>query len=100
MAVAKGGKREGAGRKKGVARLSTERQRWRLAEMAKEHSPAALRVLVELVMDVGVSPDSRIKAANSILDRGYGKAVQGVAITGLEDGPVLITIGGEDQKRF
>jgi len=88
------------GRPKGSKNLATRFSTERIAEVAKKHGGDAIRILLKIAKDEQYPAASRVAACNSILDRGYGKAVQGVAITGLEDGPVLITIGGEDQKRF
>ncbi|MFC0246418.1 hypothetical protein ACFOLL_04445 [Falsochrobactrum ovis] len=68
-----GGARPGAGRKKGkVSQAKRE-----LAEMAKEHAEQALQVLVNIALS-GESEAARVSAANAILDRGYGKPMQGV----------------------
>jgi hypothetical protein len=42
-------------------------------EAARSHSVAALNVLVEIFEDKKAPPSARALAANSILDRGYGK---------------------------
>ncbi len=73
MATKHGGSRPGAGRKKGkVSQAKRE-----LAELAKDHAEQALQVLVEIALD-GESEAARVSAANAILDRGYGKPIQGV----------------------
>lgn len=58
-----------------------------LAEAAREHSPEALRVLVEALSD----PNTALAAAKEILDRGFGRAAQAVEITGEDGGPVQVT---------
>ncbi|PWL17405.1 hypothetical protein DKP76_11545 [Falsochrobactrum shanghaiense] len=68
-----GGARPGAGRKKGkVGQAKRE-----LAEMAKEHAEQALQVLVNIALS-GESEAARVSAANAILDRGYGRPMQGI----------------------
>ena len=63
----RGGKREGAGRKRGALNAATINVR----ELARQHTQTAIDALVELVSN----PESpqRAIAANSLLDRGYGK---------------------------
>jgi thioredoxin-like negative regulator of GroEL len=64
-----GGKRPGAGRKPGaVSKAKRE-----LAEMAKDHAEMALGVLAEIAGNKGEAASARVTAANSILDRAYGK---------------------------
>jgi hypothetical protein len=72
-AMARGGTRLGAGRKKGIV---SEAKR-ELAEMAKEHAEAALLTLVEIATGGGAE-SARVSAATAILDRAYGKPSQAV----------------------
>ena len=69
---AHGGKREGAGRPAGMPNRATIEQGARLAELAKSYSDIAFNTLVDVAIN-GTSDSARIAAANSILDRGYGK---------------------------
>lgn len=59
----------------------------RLREMAKAHTEAAFRVVVESLAD----PDKRIalKAAEVILDRGYGKPSQAIDLGSDPERPVV-----------
>jgi hypothetical protein len=66
-----GGKRQGAGRKKGAVSQAKRD----LSEMAKDHAETALTVLVEIARQ-GESEGARVSAANAILDRAYGKPPQ------------------------
>lgn len=66
-----GGRRPGAGRKKGVV-AETKRT---LAESARELGPRMLQVLANIAEDPDQPASSRVSAANHILERGYGKAV-------------------------
>ncbi len=63
----RGGKREGAGRKRGALNAATINVR----ELARQHTENAINALVELLNN----PESpqRAIAANSLLDRGFGK---------------------------
>ena len=60
-----------------------------LKAMCQAAAPEAIKVALEILNDIDKPPASRIKAAEVILDRGYGKAPQ--SLTG-EDGKPL-TIG-------
>lgn len=42
--------------------------------LAKEYGPEAIRVLAEIMGDKGCPPPARVKAAEVLLDRGFGKA--------------------------
>lgn len=79
----KPGERRG-GRQKGIPNKSTGT----LRELAREYTEQALSVLVQ-VATAGESEAARVSAANSLLDRGYGKPSN--VLTGDEDGgPVRI----------
>jgi len=58
-----------------------------LSEAAREHSPEALRVLVEALGN----PDTALAAAKEILDRGFGRPAQALEITGEDGGPVQVS---------
>ena len=58
----------------GTLNRSTIAHKIRLSELARNHTEAALAVLAD-VMQHGTSESARIAAANSILDRGYGRAI-------------------------
>lgn len=68
-----GGKRPGAGRKKGSPNKATAD----IKAAAQEYTEDALRVLAS-IMTKSESDAARVAAANSILDRGYGKPKQSV----------------------
>lgn len=68
----KGGRREGAGRPVGSPNKATRQQGARLSELAKSYTDIAFSTLLDVAMN-GSSDTARIAAANSILDRGYGK---------------------------
>lgn len=75
MSNGRGGARSGAGRPKGVRNRATKQAKATLADLAKAYAPEALETLAQ-VMRTGESESARVTAANSILDRGYGKPVQ------------------------
>ena len=47
--------------------------------LAREKTPRMMQILEEIAEDVDAKPQARAAAANSLIDRGYGKAVQPVA---------------------
>ena len=82
MANGRGGARSGAGRPVGSKSRATKEAKAKLSDLAKKYAPEALAVLAQIMRD-GESESARIAAANSIIDRGYGKPVQ--AVTGGDD---------------
>jgi len=99
MAAKRGGKRPGAGRPAGAQSRATKEAKATLSELAKDYAPDALRVLSE-IMRASESDSARVAAANSLLDRGYGKPAQAMTLSGDPDNPLPIvpvlnvTIGG------
>lgn len=80
--MARGGNRAGSGRPKGAVNESTKT----LRELARVHAGDALKVLVHIAK-AGESEAARVSAANSLLDRGYGKP--STVLTGDEDGGAI-----------
>jgi hypothetical protein len=86
----RGGKREGAGRKKGAkdgkprgtppVLIAPAQERRELREAAREFTDDALKALVK-ICNGGQSESARIAAANALLDRGYGRPVQTIDST-------------------
>jgi hypothetical protein len=84
--MARGGKREGAGRKKGskdrkprsspiiIAKAQEKRE---LREAARQFTDDALKTLAAICNE-GQSEAARVSAACALLDRGYGKPTQQV----------------------
>ena len=54
-------------------------------ELAKEHGPAAIERLVELM--TSENERTAVAACEAILNRGYGRPAQSVTLAGEEDGP-------------
>ena len=75
-----GGARPGAGRPRGVV----NKEKRRLMEIAKDYTEEALDTMVEICVK-GESESARLTAANMLLDRGYGRPVQGVHYSGQAD---------------
>lgn len=60
----------------------------RVASYARGHTEKALNTLVKIMEDEEAPPTARVAAANSVLDRGWGKPVQTIA--GDPDNPVNV----------
>lgn len=56
-----------------------------LAKVAQKHAEAAVKVLVEVMSDVAATPSARVGAASEILDRGFGRAPQSIAVNATID---------------
>ena len=50
-----------------------------LSDVAKEHTPAALRALVSILRDKQSPAAARVQAATALLDRGWGRPHQSVS---------------------
>lgn len=77
----RGGARPGAGRPKGAKDKATKEAGATIAELARAHGAAALKVLLGIAMS-GDSEAARVAAANALLDRGYGKPPQSIEHSG------------------
>lgn len=84
--MAGGGKREGAGRKKGIPNKVTAD----IKVIAQSFGEEAIKLLVEIARDGDAPHAARVAAVKEILDRGYGKAKQ--PIVGDEDSPPIKAI--------
>lgn len=86
--MARGGKRPGAGRRPGQANKLTARQKRTLTDIARDHTEDAMQVLVDIMSDVKAPAAARASAANSVIDRGWGKPAQSHEHTGAGGGPI------------
>ena len=87
MKNGKGGKRRGAGRPNGArnkATLAREAGAKTITELAREKTERALEVLESIMNDEKAPASVRVTAANSLLDRAYGRPAQGARV---EDEP-------------
>lgn len=73
--MARGGKRDGAGRPEGALNKATAD----IKAMAQEFGPMALQVLCNIAQS-GESESAKVAASNAILDRAYGKPKQSMDI--------------------
>lgn len=61
-----------------------------IRSLARSHTQKALNVLVGIMEQTEAPPAARVAAANSLLDRGWGKPVQ--AISNDEDAPFKLVV--------
>ncbi len=57
-------------------------------ELARSHGPGAIKTLAKIMNNRKAPPAARVGAANAILDRGFGKPLQGVELSGHDRGPI------------
>lgn len=77
----RGGKRQGAGRKKGSVARATAVHKATLGELARQYTDIAMATLASISRS-GESESSRVAASVAILDRGYGRPVQALQHSG------------------
>lgn len=68
-----------------------------IRDLARAHTDAAMRTLVEIAQDGGAPPAARVAASTALLDRGWGKPTQPIDGDG-QGGPVKHVVtweGGE-----
>lgn len=78
------------GRPKGSKNRLTKQQGKTLTELAQKMTPMALGVLESIAKDPQAPASARVTAANSIIERGYGRAPQTLEHTGLGGGPIML----------
>lgn len=83
----RGGKRPGAGRPKG----SKDKTPFDVRQAAMARAERAFKVLDDIAVSSRVLPSTRVIAANSILDRAFGKPVQSTQMIGA-DGEVIAPV--------
>jgi hypothetical protein len=74
----RGGKRPGSGRKKGIPNRMTGS----LKQYAAQYGTEAIDKLVEVMRNPEAPLNSVVAAARELLDRGFGKPVQTVEVSG------------------
>lgn len=67
-----------------------------ISKQARELSPGALRVLSEIADDPVAAESARVSAANSILDRAYGKPVQATISVPVDRGAAAKLVALDD----
>lgn len=64
-----------------------------LAELARDHTETAIETLISVMTNVEQPAAARVTAANSILDRGWGKAPQPI-VGDDEADPIKLDVTG------
>lgn len=77
----RGGKRPGAGRRKGSVARATKEHKATLGELARIYTDDAMQALADVARR-GESESARVAASVALLDRGFGKPVQAVQHSG------------------
>lgn len=90
--MSRGGAREGAGRPPGSKNSVNNKH---IRELAKEYTEDALDTLVNIMLK-SKSDGARIMAANSVLDRAWGKATQPIKNDD-ESGPFVVQFNKIEQ---
>jgi hypothetical protein len=72
----RGGRRPGAGRKKGVPNKLT----FELKEAAAKHGDESLKAILNVLRDAETPPNVVVMAAKELLDRGFGKPAQEIDV--------------------
>ncbi len=67
-----------------------------IRSLARGHTETAINVLVGVMNQSEAPPAARVAAANSILDRGWGKPAQ--PLTGEDEGPIQLTVTWQSKK--
>ena len=74
----RGGARPGSGRPKGSTNKATRDKRELISELAREWAEDAVGALATIMQDGAAPAAARVSAATAILDRGFGRPVQGI----------------------
>lgn len=104
--MARGGKREGAGRKDGSLGKITVELKATITETCKAYTVQAVQTWYDIMTNPSAPPAARAACANSIVDRGWGKVPQ--TLIGDEANPIQHSVkvifvkadeksGGSDQ---
>lgn len=99
MPSQRGGKRPGAGRRKGSVAKATREHKATLGELARKHTDVAMKALADIAAK-GESESARVAASNSILDRAYGRPVQAVQHSGSVGTYDLTKVSDDDLDRL
>lgn len=62
-----------------------------IREIARKHGPEAMQTLIDIMRNPDIKTELRIRASDSLLDRGYGKAPQSLTGEGGE-GPLQVEV--------
>ncbi len=88
--MARGGARNGAGRRKGTPNKATAD----VKEAAAVYTAGAVATLAEIMQSPEHPAAARVSAANALLDRAHGKPKQSVDVEGVVNGALTVTYVG------
>ena len=88
--MARGGARNGAGRRKGTPNKATAD----VKEAAAVYTAGAVATLAEIMQNPEHPAAARVSAANALLDRAHGKPKQSVDVEGVVNGALTVTYVG------
>jgi hypothetical protein len=60
-----------------------------LVSLSRTFSKRAINMIAEIMEDTGMPPAVRVKAAEILLDRGYGKAAQAMVVSNSDGSPLI-----------
>jgi hypothetical protein len=63
-----------------------------IRSLARSHTKTAINTLVGIMNDRDAPPNARVNAAEGLLDRGWGKAPQSLALTDADGGPLKVEV--------
>lgn len=66
-----------------------------IRSLARSHTEAAINCLVGVMLN-STSDPAKVAAANSLMDRGWGKPAQ--PVTGEDEGPIQLTVTWQSKK--
>lgn len=87
--MARGGKREGAGRPKGALNKATVD----VKEAAQAFTADAIQTLAEIMRSTEHPAAARVSAASTLLDRGHGKPKQSMDLDANVEGNFTVATG-------
>jgi hypothetical protein len=86
------GERRG-GRQKGTPNRATAD----IKALAQQYTGEAIKTLAE-IMRTSENDTARIAASKELIDRGHGKSVQGVELTGKDGGAIVVAASPLDER--
>jgi hypothetical protein len=93
----RGGYRKGAGRPPGSSNVLRDERPGELSEAAKAYSRHALEALVDIAVN-GRSELARVSAANSVLDRAFGKVINAPTVSELQHSSITLRVVEDSEE--
>lgn len=95
--IMRGGYRQGAGRPPGSSNLRRGTPSGEFSDTAKAYSTKALEALVDIAVN-GRSELARVSAANSVLDRAFGKVINTPAVSEFQQSSITLRVVEESEE--